>query len=67
MSKQRIQRVSPTELIAVIDHRTPLGLFLTREGCTWIAVDNSTGDAWTEEFRWKWQAVRWLRGKFEVV
>ena len=27
---------------------------------------NTTGDAWTEEFSRKCQAVRWLRGKFEV-
>ena len=25
-----------------------------------------TGDAWTEEFSRKRQAIRWLRGKFEV-
>jgi len=29
-------------------------------------VDNSTRDAWTEEFQSKRQAVRWLRGEFEV-
>ena len=26
----------------------------------------TTGDAWTEEFPRKRQAIRWLRGKFEV-
>ncbi len=62
----KIKRVSSEFLDDVIDRRTPLGLFLTKEGCTWVAVDNSTGDAWTEDFRWKRQAVRWLRGKFEV-
>ena len=66
MSKPKVQQVTPMELMAVIDHRTPLGLFLTREGRRWVAVDNTTGDAWTEEFRWKRQAIRWLRGKFEV-
>lgn len=66
MSKPRIQRVSPKKLMDVIDHRTPLGLFLTKEGRTWVAVDNSTGDAWTEEFTRKRQAIRWLRGEFEV-
>ena len=50
----------------VIDLRTPLGLFLTKEGRKWVAVDNTTGDAWTEEFSRKRRAVRWLRGKFEV-
>ena len=52
--------------MSVIDLRTPSGLFLTKEGRKWVAVDNTTGDAWTEEFSRKRQAVRWLRGKFEI-
>ena len=62
----RIHRVSPEKVLNVIDFRTPWGLFLTKEGRKWVAVDNTTGDAWTEEFSPKRQAVRWLRGKFEV-
>ena len=62
----KIQRVSSGVLGQVIEHRTPCGLFLTKEGRKWVAVDNTTGDAWTEEFSRKRQAVRWLRGKFEV-
>ena len=62
----RIHRISPKQLTDVIERRTPLGLFLTKEGRTWVAVDNATGDAWTEDFSRKHQAVRWLRGKFEV-
>ena len=62
----RIHRVSPEKVLDMIDFRTPLGLFLTKEGRKWVAVDNTTGDAWTEEFSRKRQAVRWLRGKFEV-
>ena len=61
-----IERVSPEQLSSVIDCRTPLGLFLAKEGRTWVAVDNSTRDAWTEGFPRKRQAVRWLRGEFEV-
>ena len=66
MSRIAIKRVRPERLLNVIDFCTPLGLFLTKEGRKWVAVDNSTGDAWTEEFSRKHQAVRWLRGKFEV-
>ena len=66
MSRPKIHRVSPKKLTDVIEHRTPLGLFLTKEGRRWVAVDNITGDAWTEDFRWKRHAVHWLRGKFEV-
>ncbi len=64
--KLKIQRVSSAFLRWVIEHRTPYGLFLTKESHKWVAVDNTTGDAWTEEFSRKRQAVRWLRGKFEV-
>lgn len=62
----RVHRVSSEFLGRVIDFRTPLGPFLTKEGRKWVAVDNTTGDAWTEEFSRKHRAVRWLRGKFEV-
>ena len=62
----RIHRVSPENMLNVMDFRTPLGLFLTKEGRKWVAVDNTTGDAWTEDFARKHRATRWLRGKFEV-
>ena len=64
--KLKIQRVSPERLRQIIERYAPRGLFLAKEGRTWVAVDNTTGDAWTEEFPRKRQAVRWLRGKFEV-
>jgi len=64
--KPKIQRVSSEILGQVIERRTPCDLFLAKEGRKWVAVDNTTGDAWTEEFSRKRQAVRWLRGKFEV-
>ena len=66
MNRIRIHRVRPKQVLNVIDCRTPLGLFLTKEGRKWVAVDNTTGDAWTEEFDSKCQGVSWLRGKFEI-
>ncbi len=65
-NRVKIKRVSPEFLGKVIEDRIPLGHFLAKEGRKWVAVDNSTGDAWMEEFSRKRQAVRWLRGKFEV-
>ena len=62
----KVYRVKTKQLIDVIDYRVPLGLFLTKSDGKWVAVDNSTGDAWTEEFSRKRQAVRWLLGKLEV-
>ncbi len=61
-----IKRVSPEFLCNVIENRIPCGHFLAKEGRKWVAVDNSTCDAWTEEFPHKRQAIRWLRGEYEV-
>lgn len=36
------------------------GMFLCREGDMWVAIDNTAGCAWTEEFHTKLWAVRWL-------
>ena len=38
----------------------PLGLFLYKGETDWVAVDNSTGEAWTEGFKTKRAAVKWL-------
>ena len=62
----KIKRVRPEFLGKVIEDRVPCGRFLAKEGRKWVAVDNATGDAWTEEFPRKRQAVRWLRGEYEV-
>lgn len=39
------------------------GLFITRQGepPKFVAIDNSTGDMWTEEFDSRSEAERWLR------
>lgn len=42
---------------------TPTGMFLTYESGVWVACDNSTGDAWMEEFATLEEAVDWLNGK----
>lgn len=44
----------------------PRGCYLTEKGGKWVAVDNSTFDAWREEFSQKDQAIRWLQGEIEV-
>ena len=40
----------------------PVGLFLYKGKTGWVAVDNSTGEAWTEVFKTKRTAVKWLHG-----
>ena len=39
--KLKIWRVNSKFLGLVIDFRTPSGLFLTKEGRKWVAVDNT--------------------------
>ena len=42
----------------------PLGLFLVGEaGGTWTGIDNSTGNAWTEEFGTQAECLKWLKGE----
>jgi len=65
-SSKDITKVSLDELNAVIDsadregHYRPFGKFYAKDGDVWIAVDNSTGCAWTEEFPTKKEAKEWL-------
>ena len=57
-----LRKVSGKELDAIIDTREPIGLFYCKDGRVWVAVDNSTGDAWTEEFVSESSARAWLVG-----
>lgn len=66
MGRIKIQQVSPEQLQKMLRQYAPRGRFLAKDGCKWVALDNSTCDAWVEEFSRKRQAVRWLLGKFEV-
>ena len=59
------KKVSIKELDAIIDTREPIGLFYCKDGRVWVAVDNSTGDAWTEEFKSESGARAWLVGAFK--
>lgn len=66
MDKVSVRRVDIEQLQEIIEKRVPRGCFLTKVGHKWVAVDNTTYDAWTEEFDRKRQAIRWLRGEFEI-
>lgn len=59
-SKYQIKEVSSDEAGDIINNRKPLGLFLQKDGNTFVAIDNSTGDAWTEEFKNRRSAEKWL-------
>ena len=61
-----LKKVSGKELDSIIDRREPAGRFYCKEGRVWVAVDNSTGDAWTEEFPSLAAAMAWLVGDGEA-
>lgn len=62
---QRITKVTSDEAERIIETRKPLGRFYCIEDTprfhqAYIGIDNSTGDAWVEEFRSLGFCRRWL-------
>lgn len=65
-----IKIVSAAEMSRIIDNpHNNIGLYLSLEsnwyGIVLVACDNSTGDAWVEEFYSTKDAVRWLERAWE--
>ena len=67
--KDRIEEVTRAFLDALFDSDDyePRGLFLCEDEVdgrvVYVAVDNSQGEALTEEFVFKYAARQWLKGK----
>ena len=60
-SKLKPQRITHDQASEVIESRQPLGLFYySDKNGVWIGIDNSTGDAWTEEFKKRRKCLAWL-------
>lgn len=47
----KIKEVSKEEISKIIDTREPKGLFWHKDKNLYVGVDNTTGEAWTEEFK----------------
>lgn len=60
-------QISNEQALQIILERKPLGLFFCRENQRYVAIDNSFGDAFVEEFDNAVLCKDWLNGKFEVV
>ena len=56
-----IKKIRWPEAYHIICHRIPSGKFLCHEGDRYVGIDNSTGDAWTEEFKTLDACLEWLR------
>lgn len=63
-----IIKVTPEEASKIIETREPKGLFYTIEKVEtkriYVGIDNSRGDAWTEDFKSLSACKRWLN-KYE--
>jgi len=44
-------------------HYEPIGLFYHRDGEIFVGIDNTTGEAWTEEFEDLDSCLAWLERK----
>ena len=67
MTAMRIDREAAGRLLDSCDgisgRYEPAGLFYLKEGDKFIGIDNSTGNAWTEEFPDEASCLRWLAGE----
>lgn len=59
-SSEMIEMVDDKKATKVIDNRKPLGRFWLMSGKKYVAIDNSTGDAWTEEFETEKECFEYL-------
>ncbi|WP_191397094.1 hypothetical protein [Flavonifractor sp. An306] len=70
MTCQEITRQTASALLSSCDtagrNYRPLGRFYLREGRRFIGIDNSTGNAWTEEFPDLKLCIAWLKGQQEL-
>lgn len=56
-----IKLITQEEAKEIIDTRQPIGLFYEIDGDWYVGIDNSTGDAWVEEFKTKEECFAWLK------
>lgn len=62
-----ICQISKEQALPIILERKPLGLFFCKENHRYVAIDNSCGEAFAEEFDTEELCKDWLNGMFEVV
>ncbi|MFW6242638.1 MAG: hypothetical protein ACOC2W_00605 [bacterium] len=63
--RESIKELPNDELLKVIMERKPLGLFYEYDEKVerYVGVDNSNGDAWTEQFKYLEACKDWLTGE----
>lgn len=58
-----LKKVNSNEAEKIITTREPKGLFWTKEDELYIAIDNQTGNAWTENFKTREECFEYLKGE----
>lgn len=63
-----IEQVNSEKALSIINNREPKGLFYVIEKDSdnqdnFIGIDNTTGDAWVEQFKTLDDCNAWLKGK----
>ncbi|GEM_PF-1135027 len=56
----KIEEINLQKARMIIDIRKPLGLFYFKEDEYWLSLDNTTGDAYVEEFENRNDCISWL-------
>lgn len=56
-----IIKIGNIEASIIIKKRKTVGLFYTIENGVYVGIDNTTGDAWTEDFKTLAACKKWLR------
>jgi len=64
--KHGVQIVDKETAHKIIETRKPLGAFVTINDEMIIAIDNTAGDAWTEDFNTKEAATMWITGEVDT-
>lgn len=60
-----IKQITSKEALKIIDTREPIGLFIVENKSSFTGIDNTNGDAWTEDFECRQKCVDWLNGEEE--
>lgn len=63
MSESIIREVTDAEAVEIITKRETRGLFYQKDGDITIGIDNTTGEAWTEDFDTLDECLAWLEGR----
>ncbi|EKN67863.1 hypothetical protein P9E76_01615 [Schinkia azotoformans] len=56
-----INEITKDEANEIMDKYSPRGLYYFFDNGLYIGIDNSSGDAWVEEFKSKQECIDWLK------